>query len=104
MRDHGCQPTSQAFMAACRTWGIPQALTSNNHPKGHAEPERIMRTFKEECLWRQEWTSPFELGRAPGTGSDASNHHDLHSALGYRTPREVEMEDHHSHSTRFVAA
>ena len=36
MRDNGCQPTSTAFMRACGTLGIPQAVTSDHHPQGNA--------------------------------------------------------------------
>jgi putative transposase len=64
MSDNGCQPTALAFMKACSTLGIQQAFTSDNNPKGNADPERIMRTLKEACLWLQVWTSPFELIRA----------------------------------------
>ena len=37
MSDHGCQPTSTAFMRACGMLGLHQAVTSSNHPKGHAD-------------------------------------------------------------------
>jgi putative transposase len=104
MSDNGGQPTAQAFMAACRTLGIQQAFTSYNNPKGNADTERVMRTLKEECLWLQEWASPFELGRALAAWIDTYNNHYLHSALGYRTPRKVEMDYHNRHSTPFVAA
>jgi hypothetical protein len=56
--DHGCQPTSVAFMRACSALGIQQAFTSDHNPKGHADTERMIRTLKEECLWRHKWTSP----------------------------------------------
>ena len=46
MSDHGCQPTSRAFMEACRILGIQPAFTSDNHPKGNAETEWVMRTIK----------------------------------------------------------
>jgi putative transposase len=59
MSDNGCQPTATAFMRACGLLGIQQALTSDNNPKGNADTERVMRTLKEECLWRQEWTCSF---------------------------------------------
>jgi putative transposase len=59
LSDSGCQPTSVAFMQACRTLGMPQAVTSDNNPKGHAGTERVVRTVTEEGLWRQEWTCPF---------------------------------------------
>ena len=54
MSDHGCQPTSLAFMKACSTLGIHHAFTSDNNPKGNADTERVIRTLKEECLWLQE--------------------------------------------------
>jgi transposase InsO family protein len=64
MSDHGCQPTAIAFIEACSTLGLQQTFTSDHNPTGNADPERMMRTLKEECLWLNEWTSPFELSRA----------------------------------------
>jgi hypothetical protein len=61
MADHGCQPTSEAFLQACRALEIRQALTSDHHPKGHAETERVMRTLKEECFGLREWPCPVAL-------------------------------------------
>ena len=81
MSDNGCQPTSLAFMKACRTLGIQQAFTSENNPKGNADTERVIRTLKEECLWLQAWTSPFELIRALAVWMTDDNEHYLHSAL-----------------------
>ena len=75
-----------------------------NNPKGNADTERIMRTLKEECLWLREWTCPFD----PITALDAwiadYNEHYLHSALGYKPPRQFEREYHASHGTQFTAA
>jgi len=104
MSDNGCQPTSQAFMKACSTLGIQQAFTSDNNPKGNADTERMMRTLKEECLWLQEWASPFELIRALEVWIIDYNMHYLHSALGYQSPRQFERAYHLSHGTPFVAA
>jgi hypothetical protein len=58
MRDHGGQPTSTALRRACGTLGSQQALTSDHHPKGHADTERVIRTRKEACLWVRAWTGP----------------------------------------------
>lgn len=102
MSDNGCQPTSVAFMKTCVTLGIAQAFTSYNNPKGNADTERLMRTLKEELLWLREWTSPLELERVLAAWVDWYNTSYLHSALGYRTPGQVEQ--HYSHSTQFVAA
>jgi hypothetical protein len=64
MSDNGCQPTSTTFMQACTTLEIHQTFTSDNNPKGNTDTERFMRNLKEECLWRQEWTSPLALASA----------------------------------------
>jgi putative transposase len=104
MCHNGCQPTSVAFMEACSTVGIRPAFTSDNKPKGNADIERVMRTLKEECVWLQEWTSPFELSQALERWIVNYNEHYLHSALGYKALRQVEREYHTSHSPTFVAA
>jgi putative transposase len=59
MRDNGGPPTSVACRQACSPRGMQQTCTSANHPQGHADTERRMRTRQEECLWRHEWTCPF---------------------------------------------
>jgi transposase InsO family protein len=104
MSDNGCQPTAIAFMEACSSLGLQQAFTSDNTPKGNADTERVMRTLKEECLWLSEWTSPFELSRALANWITYYNENYLLSSLGYRTPRQFELEYHRSHSSPFVAA
>jgi putative transposase len=104
MRDHGGQPTARAFMEAGRVLGIHQALTSDNHPKGNADTERVMRTVQEACLWLQEWTCPFALASALARWITYDNEPYLHSTLGYKPPRQFEREYYSSHSTPFVAA
>jgi transposase InsO family protein len=91
-------------MEACSILRIQQAFTSDHTPQGKADPERVRRPLKEECLWLNEWPSPFELSRALEAWITDSNAHDLHSSLGYRTPRQWERDDHSSHSSPFVAA
>jgi transposase InsO family protein len=103
MSDNGCQPTSVAFLKACATLGITQTFTSYNNPKGNADTERLMRTLKEELLWLREWTSPLELEQALAAWVQWYNTRYWHSALGYRTPCQVEQQQ-LSHSTQFVAA
>ena len=104
MSDNGCQPTSTAFMQACGTLGIHQAFTSYNNPKGNADTERVMRTLKEECLWLTEWTCPVDLLRGLEEWITDYNEHYLHSALGYKPPRQFEREYHFSHGTQLPAA
>ncbi len=104
MSDHGGQPTSTAFIRVCGTPGIQQAFTSDNNPTGNADTERVMRTLKEECLWLKEWSCPSKLIKELEDWIVSDNAHYLHSALGYKTPRQFEREYYHSHSPPFVAA
>jgi putative transposase len=104
MSDNGCQPTSVTFMKTCATLDIRQAFTSYNTPKGNADTERMMRTLKEELLWLREWTSPVFLEQELERWIRDYNEHYLHSALGYRSPSQVERDYHCSHSSQFVAA
>jgi putative transposase len=80
MSDNGCQPTSLAFMEACRTLEIQQAFTRDNNPKGNADTARFMRTLTAECFWLQAWTCPLELMRALKDWLAQYNEHYLHSA------------------------
>lgn len=104
MSDNGCQPTSISFMKACSTLGVHQAFTSYGNPKGNADTERFMRTMKEECLWLAEWTSYNELVKDLESWIEYYNGQYLHSALGYKPPRQFENEFHQSHNTLLVAA
>lgn len=80
------------------------AFTSYNNLKGNADTEWLMRTLKEELLWLRELTTPQELERALAAWVDWCNTRYLHSALGYRTPSQVEQEYRASRSTQSVAA
>jgi hypothetical protein len=91
-------------MAACSPLGSQQAFTSANTPKGTADTERVMRPRKEEGLGLHEWPSPFALSRALEAWITYDNEPYLPSSLGYRTPRQFELESQHSHSSPFVAA
>jgi putative transposase len=104
MRDNGCQPTSTMFMQACVTLESHQTCTRDNNPKGNADTERCMRTLKEACLWRQEWAGPSAFVSALDQWINDDNTHDLHSALGYKAPRQFEWDYDLSHSPPFVAA
>jgi hypothetical protein len=57
--------------------GIEQPCTSDNHSKGSADSERVMRTLKAECLWLHEWTCLFELSRGLDAWIAYDNEHSL---------------------------
>lgn len=92
MTDNGCQPTAIGFMKTCRELGIDQAFTSYSNPKGNADTERVIRTMKEECLWLREWSNPLELINELGEWVEDYNQNYLHSALGYKSPSQAEIE------------
>jgi hypothetical protein len=104
MREHGGQPTAMAVMRAGGTWGIQPALTSEHHPQGNADTERMMRTRQEEGLWRHAWTCPVACASVRETWIAADNAHSWHSTLGDKSPRQFEREDHRSHSPQFAVA
>ena len=104
MSDNGSQPTSVGFMKACREMEITQAFTSYNNPKGNADTERVFRTMKEELLWLNEWTSPFELADALGKWVQYYNREYLHSTLGYKSPVKYEEEYQNSQVTLLIPA
>jgi len=61
MSDNGSQPTSTRYETILETLGIEHVTTSYNNPKGNADTERFMRTFKEEVVWPNEFET---LGQA----------------------------------------
>jgi putative transposase len=90
--DNGSQPTSLSFMKACSNLEIEQVFTSYNNPKGNADTERMIRTMKEELFWLKEWSRQAELSMELDKWVDFYNKSYLHSALGYRTPIQTEVE------------
>jgi putative transposase len=104
MRDNGCQPTALACMRACATVESHQAFTRDTSPQGNADTECVIRTLKEACLWRQEWTCPSALISALTVGIDDDKAHDLHSALGDKSPGQFARDYDTSRSPPFVAA
>ena len=104
MSDNGSQPTSIAFMKACRAMGIHQAFTSYNNPEGNADTERVFRTMKEELLWLREWDSPFQLADTLNDWIEDYNMYYLHSVLGYKGPAKFEEEYQNSHISNLVMA
>lgn len=83
---------------------IHQAFTIYTNPKSNADTERCMRTLEKECSRLHEWTCPYNLIRAVGSWIDDDNEHYFRSALGYKTPKQVERESYTGHSFPFVAA
>jgi transposase InsO family protein len=104
MSDNGSQPTSLSFMKACSNLELKQVFTSYNNPKGNADTERMIRTMKEELFWLREWKGEAELNKGLDKWVDYYNRNYLHSALGYRSPIQVEEDYCKNHTVHLNAA
>jgi len=60
--------------------------------------------LKEELFWLREWSGEGELGKELDKWVDYYNINYLHSALGYRTPVQVEEEYYKNHTSHKNAA
>lgn len=90
MSDNGSQPTSSRYEAVVETLGITHATTSYNNPKGNADTERFMRTFKEEVVWPNEFSSLEEARAAVEAFFRFYNEDYPHSALNGLSPADFE--------------
>jgi transposase InsO family protein len=102
--DNGSQPTSLTFMKTCSNLDIKQIFTIYNNPKGNADTERMIRTMKEELFWLREWQNERELSLKLNEWIEYYNRSYLHSALGYRTPNQVEAEYYNKRKSHKSAA
>ena len=89
--DNGTQPTSAAFIKETATLRIQQIFTSYNNPKGNADTERFMRTFKEEVIYTNDFTSLDEAVLAIENWISFYNNQYPHSSLGYMSPKAFEQ-------------
>jgi len=104
MSDNGSQPTSLSFMKACSNLEVQQVFTSYNNPKGNADTERMIRTMKEELFWLREWENERELRLELDKWVEYYNRSYLHSAHGYRTPIQAEVEYYRNYASHKNAA
>lgn len=88
--DNGSQPTSIAFMNTCNNLEIKHITTSYSNPKGNADTERFMRTFKEETVWAFEYDSFKQAQIAVENFMLFYNEKYPNSAVGYLSPNEFE--------------
>lgn len=72
--------------------GINHITTSYNNPKGNADTERFMRTFKEELIYVNEFDSFEEAKMKVDEFINYYNNFYLHSSLGYMSPVDFENE------------
>ncbi len=84
--DNGSQPTSEKYENAATLSGIKHITTSYSNPKGNADTERFMRTFKEEIIYPNEFDSLEQARKEVDNFITFYNQDYPHSALGYLSP------------------
>jgi putative transposase len=80
--DNGSQFTSGRFLDDCRELGIALSRTAYRHPDGNAFIERLYRTYKEECVWPNDFASYEEALAATTAWVIDYNEHRSHDSLG----------------------
>lgn len=91
--DNGSQPTSVAFVREMNELGIKQIFTSYNNPKGNADTERFMRTFKEEVVYTHDFSSLEEATCVIEKWVEYYNKEYPHSSLKYLSPEKFEKQE-----------
>jgi len=66
-----------------------QIFTTWNNPKGHADTERVIRTFKEDLIWPYDWHSTFDLQASFQQWIIDYNSDSPHQSLAYQTPQQA---------------
>ena len=90
--DNGSQPCSKKFVTYLSTAKIQGQYTGYNAPDDNAFVERVIRTIKEEEIWPNLFDSWSEAHEAIEKYLEYYNNHRIHSALDYKTPKEIEDE------------
>jgi putative transposase len=88
--DNGAQPCSKHFVEYLAQVGARGQYTGYNAPDDNAFVERVIRTIKEEEIWPNSYDTWSEAHNAIDQYVRWYNENRIHSALGYRTPNEVE--------------
>jgi putative transposase len=90
--DNGSQPCSKRFVEYLSSAKIRGEYTGYNAPDDNAFVERVIRTIKEEEIWPNLYDSWSEAHRMIEEYIAFYNHDRIHSALDYKTPKEIEDE------------
>lgn len=101
MSDNDSQSTSMKYQTVVELLKINHVTTSYSNPKGNADTERFMRTFKEEVMYPNEFDSFEEARTAVEHFIEFYNHEYPHSALGYVSPIEFEQHNNYKNAAQF---
>jgi len=90
--DNGLVFGSKLYRGLCREYGLSQEYITPYTPEENGLVERFIRSFKEECVWLNQFNSMEEAREAIGRWVQWYNTERPHQALNYKTPEEVSKE------------
>ncbi len=95
--DRGAQYTSQATRTLLERYGAIQSMSGAGNCYDNAPMESFFKTLKHELVDWNRYPTRRDAARSIDQFIHYYNDRRLHSALGYRTPREWIVMQHHSH-------
>lgn len=90
--DNGLVFLSRRFTQACAFYRVEREYITPYTPEQNGLIERFFRSFKEECVWLQHFSSFAEAQQAVRAWLDWYNRERPHQALGYRSPQEYRQQ------------
>ncbi len=86
--DNGLVFGAKAFVGVVNRYGLNQEYITPYTPEQNGMIERFFRSLKEECIWQNRFSSKDAAFRIVADWMDFYNERRVHSALGYKAPRE----------------
>ncbi|MDQ3231434.1 MAG: IS3 family transposase [Pseudobdellovibrionaceae bacterium] len=90
--DNGLVFGARDFVAVAQRHGIEQQYITPYSPEQNGMIERFFRSLKEECIWLNRFKSKDTAFQAIADWMDFYNGMRMHSALGYKSPRQYREE------------
>ena len=86
--DNGLVFGAKAFVNVANRYGLVQEYITPYSPEQNGMIERFFRSLKEECIWLRRFKNRDDAFRVIADWIDFYNCERVHSALGYKAPRE----------------
>ena len=87
--DNGLVFTSRRYTALVKSYGLQQEFITTHTPEQNGMVERVIRTLKEQCVYRQRFDSLQHASLVIGDWIAFYNHRRPHQTLGMNTPAEA---------------